>query len=226
MELKELKKTWDKLAPDKELDEEQIMGLLRKRTGNLIDRIDRNVRIGFVILFALILLFILDDLVFGPMLLEQVETDVKMPGWILFLSIFSNTLVVITFIYFVSQYYRVKKSCDLACNLRETLLKIIETLRIYQRLFYLALIILTISMGLQFISGLYSGMHEGIERNGVLLAEVPLGKWILVFVIGLAVLLFIVGGIYLLMRWGFRRLYGNYICKLKKNLKELDEIDN
>lgn len=226
MDLKDLKKTWDKLSPEQEMDENQIQGMLRKRTGNLIDRIDRNVRIGFIVLFVLILLFILDDFVFGPMLIEQVGSSVEMPGWLLFLSIFATTLIVITFIYFVIQYYRVKKSCDISCNLRETLVKIIGTLRIYQRLFYLALIILTISMSVQFISGIYSGMYEGIKEKGILLADVPFGKWVLLVVIGLVVLLLTVGGIYLLMRWGFRRLYGNYISKLKENLKELDEIDN
>ncbi len=226
MELKDLKKTWEQLSSRKELDEDQIREMLRHRTSNLIDRIDRNVRIGFVVLFVLIVLFILDDFVFAPMLLKEVSADIVIPGWLMFTSIFANTLIITTFIYFVIQYYRVKKSCDISCNLKETLVKIIGTLRIYKRLFYLALIILTISLILQFISGLFTGMHEGLEQKGVLLADVPLGKWFLVAVIGLIVLIITVGGIYLLMRWGFRRLYGNYISKLKQNLSELNEIDN
>ncbi|WP_372949527.1 hypothetical protein [Mariniphaga sp.] len=226
MELKDLKKTWEQLSSRKELDEDQIREMLRHRTSNLIDRIDRNVRIGFVVLFVLIVLFILDDFVFAPMLLKEVSADIVIPGWLMFTSVFANTLIITTFIYFVIQYYRVKKSCDISCNLKETLVKIIGTLRIYKRLFYLALIILTISLILQFISGLFTGMHEGLEQKGILPADVPLGKWFLVAVIGLIVLIITVGGIYLLMRWGFRRLYGNYISKLKQNLSELNEIDN
>ncbi len=49
-----------------------------------------------------------------------------------FVSIFANTLIVLTFIFFVVQYYKVKKNCDISCNLKETLVKIISTLRIYQ----------------------------------------------------------------------------------------------
>lgn len=226
MELRDLKRTWDQLSSRKELDEDQLREMLRRKTGNLIDRIDRNIRIGFVVLFVLIFLFILDDFVLAPMLIKEVGTDLEIPKWLVFLSIFSNTLIITTFIYFVVQYYRVKKSCDISCNLKETLTKIIETLRIYKRLFYLALIILTISMILQFVSGMFTGMNQGLQEKGILLADVPFGKWVLVLLIGLAVLVVTVGGIYLLMRWGFRRLYGNYISKLKQNLRELNEIDN
>lgn len=226
MELRDLKRTWDQLSSRKELDEDQLREMLRRKTGNLIDRIDRNIRIGFVVLFVLIFLFILDDFVLAPMLIKEVGTDLEIPKWLVFLSIFSNTLIITTFIYFVVQYYRVKKSCDISCNLKETLTKIIETLRIYKRLFYLALIILTISMILQFVSGMFTGMNQGLEEKGILLADVPFGKWVLVLLIGLIVLAVTVGGIYLLMRWGFRRLYGNYISKLKQNLRELNEIDN
>jgi uncharacterized membrane protein len=120
----------------------------------------------------------------------------------------------------------VKRSCDISSNLKETLTKIIGTLRIYQRLFYLALLILTISMILQFVSGLFSGVHEGLEQSEILMADVPFGKWLLVAVVGLIVLIVTVGGIYFLLRWGFHRLYGNYISKLKQNLRELNEIDN
>lgn len=226
MELRDLKRTWDQLSSRRELDESQLREMLRKKTGNLIDRIDRNIRIGFVVLFVLIVLFILDDFVFAPMLIQEVGANVEIPGWLLFISIFANTLIFTTFIYFVLKYYRVKKQCDISCNLRETLVKIIETLRIYQRLFYLALVTLTISMGLQFISGMFTGMNKGLEEKGILLADVPFGKWVMVLLIGLAVLVTTVGGIYLLMRWGFHRLYGNYISKLKQNLRELNEIDN
>lgn len=226
MELKDLKKTWEQLSSRKVLDEDQLREMLRRRTGNLIDRIDRNIRIGFGILFGLIVLFILDDFVLGPMLIKGVGTDVEIPRWLMVTSIFANTLIIATFIYFVIQYHRVKKSCDISCNLKETLVKIIGTLRIYKRLFYLALIILTTSMVLQFVSGLFTGMHEGLEQREVLLTDVPLGKWVLVGIIGLTVLIITVGSIYLLMRWGFRRLYGNYISKLKQNLSELNEIDN
>lgn len=225
MELKDLKKAWQKVSSKEELDESQIEEMLRKRTSNLIERIDRNIKIGFGILFILIALFILDDFFFSPMLLENMGSDFEIPQWLNFLSIFTNALIFTTFIYFVVKYYRVKKSCDISCNLRETLVKIIKTLKIYQRLFYLALIFLSAAMTVSFITGLYDGMEETAADSGVLMSDIPLQILLLTILVGFVVLVLMVGGIFLLMRWGFRRLYGNYIHKLKNTLNELDEID-
>ncbi|MGM0620308.1 MAG: hypothetical protein ACQETJ_04625 [Bacteroidota bacterium] len=225
MELKDLKKAWQKVSSKEELDESQIEEMLRNRTSNLIERIDRNIKIGFGILFILIALFVLDDFFFSPMLLENMGSDIEIPRWLSFLSILTNALIFTTFIYFVVKYYRVKKSCDISCNLRETLVKIIKTLKIYQRLFYLALIFLSAAMTVSFITGLYNGMEESAADSGVLLSDIPLPMLLLTILMGFVVLVLMVGGIFLLMRWGFRRLYGNYIHKLKNTLNELDEID-
>lgn len=226
MELQDLKKTWGRMAKSKELDEGQIREMLRRRTDNLIDRINRNVRIGFVVLFVLIILFIADDFIVAPMLATQAEDFVQAPKWLVLLSIFSNTLIFMTFIYFAVKYYFVKKRCEIVCDLRETLRKIIATLHIYQRLFYLALITLSFAITLQFISGMYAGMAYDIETEGMRFSELPVDRLLLAAGVGLTVLVILVGGIYLLMRWGFRRLYGNYITMLKKTLQELDELDN
>ncbi len=226
MELNELKKTWDRISSDQELDEIQIREMLQRRTRNLIDRIDRNVRIGFIVLFILILLFILDDFIFAPVLMRGGDAGVRMPQWLVLLSIFSNMLIITAFIYFVVKYYRVRRMCIINCNLRETLIRIIETLRIYQRLFYLTLVILALALTLQFVTGMYSGIAYDIESQGLILSEIPFMKWLLVAGTGILVLVLSVGGIYLLMRWGFHKLYGNYIDKLKRALKELDEIDS
>ncbi|SHJ56962.1 hypothetical protein SAMN05444280_1233 [Tangfeifania diversioriginum] len=224
MELNDLKKAWQKMSSKEELNESQIEEMLRKHTSNLIERIDRNIKIGFGILFILIALFILDDFFFSPMLLESMGSDFEIPLWLNFLSIFTNALIFVTFIYFVVKYYRVKKSCDISCNLRETLVKIIKTLKIYQRLFFLALIFLSAAMTVSFITGLYNGMEESAADNGVLMSDIPLPMLLLTILVGFVVLVLMVGGIFLLMRWGFRRLYGNYIHKLKNTLNELDEI--
>ncbi len=226
MELKDLKKTWARLSSRKNLDEDQLREILRRRTGHLIDKIDRNVRIGFGVLFMFIVLFILDDFVFAPKLLNDVATGIDIPQWLMFLSVFANVLIIVTFVYFVIQYYKVKKNCDISCNLKETLVKIIGTLRIYQRLFYLALLIFSIAMVLQFISGMFLGAQVELHEKDMLFSDVAVGKWLVLFVLGLVVLGITVGGIFLLLRWGFHRLYGNYLDKLKQNLSELNEIGN
>jgi len=213
------------LDQGKQLDENQIRGMLEKRTDNLLDRIDRNIKIGFVVLFVLILVFALDDFIVSPLLLENVKGDFVVPGWLLFLGVFSNALIFTTFIYFVIKYYRVKQSCKMTCDLKETLIKIIDTLKIYQRLFYLALVTLLFAMASGLVTGLYKGFEASAEHQGVLFSEISPDKILMFSLLGLLILLITVGGFFLVLRWGFKKLYGNYIDKLKLNLRELMEIE-
>ncbi|MEN8117913.1 MAG: hypothetical protein ABFS16_13095 [Bacteroidota bacterium] len=224
MDLNDLKKTWNKLSSGRELDESQLREMLETRTKSLIERIDRNIKIGFLILFVLIVIFALDDFLLSPLMLENVSEELTIPRWLIFLGAFSNALIFITFIYFVIHYYRVKRSCDITCDLKDTLKKIINTLLLYQRLFYLALIALLFAMGSAFVTGMFEGFSAGVEDQGLNLSDIETGKIILVILIGLVILTLIVGGIFFFLRWGFRRLYGNYTQKLKLTLNELEEL--
>ena len=225
MDLKDLKKTWDKLSVGKDLNENQIKELLGKRTKTLIERIDRNIKIGFVVVFVLIFAFAFDDFFFSPLISKGVSENLEVPKWLLFLGVFSNTLLFTTFLFFVIKYYRVRRSCDVMCNLRETLLKIIDTLSIYRKLFYLAIITLLLAMGSGFVTGMYKGFLDGVQQKGVSLSDIQTGQLILPIFIGIVVLALLIGGFFLILRWGFRRLYGNYIDKLKLTLIELEEIE-
>ncbi len=226
MDLENLKKTWDKLPTEKQLDESQLRKMIGHRTKSLLERIDLNIKIGFGILFVLIVIFALDDLILSPILMKEFGENLDIPGWVLFISVFSNFLIITTFIYFVIKYYRVKKSCDMNCNLKETLVKIINTLQIYQTMFYLALAAFLLAIGTGFVTGMYKGFLDGVQEKGMVLAEVQGDKIALVVLIGLFILILITGLVFFFLRWGFRKLYGNYIHKLKLTLRELQEIED
>lgn len=226
MDLENLKKTWDKLPSENQLDEDQLRKMLGKQTKSLIDRIDLNIKIGLVILFVLILIFALDDFLISPLMIESLNENISVPGWLLFLGVFSNALILTTFIYFVIKYYRVKKSCDTVCDLKETLKKIIGTLQIYQIMFYTALATLLVAIGLGLITGMYTGSTEKVNQRGIPISEVDTGGLIATIFIELVILVILVGGIFILLRWGFRKLYGNYLEKLKLTLMELQEIED
>lgn len=226
MDLENLKKTWDKLPTEKQLDENQLMKMIGHRTKSLLERIDLNIKIGFGILFVLIVIFALDDLILSPILMEEFGENLDIPGWVLFISVFSNLLIITTFIYFVIKYYRVKKSCDMNCNLKETLVKIINTLQIYQTMFYLALVTFLLAIGTGFVTGMYKGFLDVVQEKGMVLAEVQGDKIALVVLIGLFILILITGLVFFFLRWGFKKLYGNYIQKLKLTLRELQEIED
>ena len=224
MELTDLKNTWSKLSSNRELNEEQLKAMLGKRSKNLIERVERNIRIGFIFLFALIIIIALDEFIVTPIMMEKVNLIV--PNWIIILGIFSNTLIFTTFLFFAIKYYLVKRSCDETCDLKDTLKKIIDTLNLYQRLFHLALISLTFTMALGFITGLYQESVTELESQGIQFSEIQFDQLFLEIIIGMVFLVVAVGGIFILLRWGFRRLYGNYYHKLKQTLKELNEIED
>lgn len=226
MDLENLKRTWDKLPTEKQLDENQLLRMIGLRTKSLIEKIDRNIKIGFGILFVLIVIFALDDFILSPFLMKEFGENLDIPGWVLFISVFSNFLIITTFIYFVIKYYKVKKSCDMNCNLKDTLVKIIDTLKIYQTMFYLALMTFLLAIGTGFVSGMYKGFLEGVHEKGMVLAEVQGDKIALVVLIGLFILILITGLVFFFLRWGFKKLYGNYIQKLKLTLRELHEIED
>ncbi|WP_319479344.1 hypothetical protein [uncultured Draconibacterium sp.] len=225
MELNELKKTWSKMAPSKELDENQLNTMLSNRTSSLIDRIDRNIKIGFVVLLGLILLFTFDDFIFSPETIDKYYSEMPIPNWVLFLAVFGNVLIVTTFLYFVVKYYRVKRQCDVACDLKDTLKKIIETLILYQRLFYLALASILLSMASAFTTGMYEGLNHNAELQGLQFNDIETSKLILAVLISVIIVVLFGGAIFFFLRWGFRKLYGNYIKKLKATLHELEELN-
>jgi hypothetical protein len=226
MDLENLKKAWEKLPTEKQLDENQLMRMIGHRTKSLIETIDRNIKIGVGILFVLIVIFAIDDLILSPVLMKEFGENLDIPGWVIFISVFSNFLIITTFIYFVIKYYRVRKSCDMNCNLKESLIKIIATLKIYRTMFYLALVTFLVAIGTSFVTGMYRGFLDGVQEKGMVLAEVQGDKIALVVLIGLFILILITGLVFFFLRWGFRKLYGNYIHKLKLTLQELQEIDD
>lgn len=220
MDIKNLQKVWNQLssvsASNKELGDKEILEILNKRTKSTIERIERNIRIGSVILFLIIVFLIINDFLVSPHLLHGIDQHLDIPVWLNVLDISVNSLIVILFVLFVFRYFQVKKSCVGVCDLRNTLIKIIRILTIYRRLFGLALIIFLFSSGSGFIAGLY----EGITLHNVPGRNLPV-----VIFFGILVLAIITGGLFLFLRWGFRRLYGNYLDRLKLNLNELDELD-
>lgn len=223
MDLNDLKKTWAKMPVGKELDETQLHEMLGGRTKSLIERIDRNIKIGFVLLFGFMILVLLDG-VFSSYMMKKFESDLIIPKWVVYIDVFSELLIFSTFIYFAIKYTLVKRKCDISCNLKETLKRIIDTLNIYQRLFYFALFAFLVTGIIEFVTGLQQGFDAGLQREGIQFSDIETSKLIIAGVISLVILILFVGGIFLLLHWGFRKLYGNYILKLRDTLFELEEL--
>ena len=109
MDLKDLKSAWDAYSSQEvdkhRLGRENLRELLKKRSRTIVDRIDRNIRIGMVVVMAFIVYILLDYLFlsvfYSKMIIKEV---VNSPQWLFGLDVFSNVLIITTYLYFVIRY--------------------------------------------------------------------------------------------------------------------------
>ncbi len=224
MDLMDLKSAWNTYSSQEankhHLGKETINEMLRNRTNTLVERIDRNIRIGIGILLAYIAYIIIDDLYLSKILIKE---PLHYPSWMIPLDIFSNTLIITTYLFFVICYLKIKRNFSVDLHLKEFLTGILDTLKTYRRLFYLAVIILLINIIVSFAAGLYEGVKYSTGNASGGLENLSTSKIILIIGVGLAVLIPIIAGTFFLLRWGFNKLYGRYLVSLNETLKELDE---
>ena len=224
MDLNDLKSAWNTYSSQEankhHLGKETINEMLRNRTNTLVERIDRNIRIGIGILLAYIAYIIIDDLYLSKILIKE---PLHYPSWMIPLDIFSNTLIITTYLFFVICYLKIKRNFSVDLHLKEFLTGILDTLKTYRRLFYLAVIILLINIIVSFAAGLYEGVKYSTGNASGGLENLSTSKIILIIGVGLAVLIPIIAGTFFLLRWGFNKLYGRYLVSLNETLKELDE---
>ena len=226
MDLNDLKSAWNTYSSQEadkhHLGKETINEMLRNRTNTLIERIDRNIRIGIGILLAYIAYIIIDDLYLSKILIKE---PLHYPSWMIPLDIFSNALIITTYLFFVIRYLKTKRNFSVDLHLKEFLTGILDTLKTYRRLFYLAVIILLINMIVSFAAGLYEGVKFSTGNATGGLEYLSTSKIFLIIGVGLAVLIPMIAGTFFILRWGFNKLYGRYLVSLNETLTELDETE-
>ena len=227
MDIKDLKTAWDQYSSQEvdkhRLEQESINELLKNQSKSLVQRIDRNTRIGMVILLVFIGYTLVDDLYFSKIL---ITAPMKYPSWLVPIDVFSNVLIVTTYLFFMLRYLRIRRNFSADTQLKDLLTGILETLRTYRRIFYLAVIILLINIIVSFTAGIY----QGIKFNTVVVNEdsikLSLSRILMIIGVSLAVLIPLISLIFFLLHKGFNNLYGRYLLKLNETLKELDESAN
>lgn len=223
MELKDLKSAWAAYSSQEvdkhRLGKENIHELLKTRTKTLVERFNRNIKIGMFLLGTYIAYVIIDYLFLSSYLLKiLIHMNVEYPKWLEPLGVFSTTLIVLTYLFFVIRYLKIKQNFSPDTQLRNFLIGIHDTLVNYRRMFYLAVIILLIDITINFAAGVYKGLQQqaSLETSKIL---ITIGISLLIIISTVALLFF-------LLRWGFNKLYGRYLIKLNETLLELDESGN
>ncbi len=220
MDIKDLKNAWNQISAgtsDREqLTDKKIRELLSTRTANLMERIDKNIRWGFAFLFLTITVIMIWDFFLVKNAGLQIEQHMSIPAWVSILDRGINILIFMLFLLFVIRYHYIRRKCVEGCSLRQELIKVIKVLTTYKRLFGLALVIFLLASATGYIAGFY----KGISVQGQTGAYLPIA-----IVLGVVILFLLTLFLFLLLRWVFRKLYGNYLDQLQKTLRELDELD-
>ncbi len=218
MKIKELRKAWDQLSTESQersfLNEDQIRDLLGKQSKNLIERTDFNIRTLFlIVIFVFSGLLIYDILLITGMVAAGSERND--PGWYTFTGLIVHLLIIGLFTAFTISYFHVRRQHSEGDDLRNSLFKIIRILSFYRKLFTILLAVYILDAAASFTQGFVDQINSYHKTEGVPVSELISG-------IFLAFLL--AGSLFLLLRWAFRKIYGNYLQGMKNTLKELDEL--
>jgi hypothetical protein len=220
MGIGDIQEAWSRLSADSSgkrmLNEEQIRNMLGKRSRNLMERIDLNIRIGFFVLLVIIIAIFSYDIVHSSGKFISGQNNIEIPGWLLILDLITNILILGIFVTFFIHYFKTRRLCRNNCDLRHALLKVIGILTLYQRLFTVTLVIIMLSSATGFVAGYYTSIHNNQTSEGFLIPVIAIGVLLIALLTWL---------LFLLFRWIFRRIYGNYLSQLRETLAELDELE-
>jgi hypothetical protein len=148
------------------------------------------------------------------------------PQWLSPIDFLSTALIVTTYLFFAIRYIKVKRSFTIDRQLKDLLEGIIETVKTYQRLFYLAVVIFLVNMIAGFAAGFYQGIKFTADTMNGGFQNLPTSKILQLFGMGLLFLIPLVLFSFFILRWGFNKLYGKYLESLTSTLAELDESEN
>lgn len=230
MELKDLKSAWDTYSSQEmdkhRLGKESIHELLKNRTQSLVDRIDRNMRIGMAVLGIYIAYLLVDYLFltayFSKIIIHEV---IEYPKWLEPLDVFSTALIITTYLFFIIRYLKIRRSFSIQLQLKDLLLGIQETLKTYRRMFYLAVVILMINITVSFTAGVYQGLKFKADAVSGGIINLTTSQTLKIIGVSLLIIVPMIAFSFYVLRWGFNKLYGRYLQSLGNTLKELDESE-
>jgi hypothetical protein len=231
MELMDLKSAWDTYSSQEmdkhRLGKESIHELLKNRTQSLVDRIDRNIRIGLAVLLIFIAYVLIDSFFLADYLSKIiVNRVVEYPRWLAPIDSFSVVLIVTTYLFFVIRYVKIKRGLSIHVQLKDLLMGIRETLKTYQRLFYLVVVVLLLNMVVGFAAGFYEGLKIQADLVSGGIINLTTNQTLKIIGISLLAIFLMISLSFYVLRWGFNKLYGRYLVKLDETLLELDESEN
>ena len=160
---------------------------------------------------------------FSKIIVHQV---VEYPKWLIPIDFFSVVLIVTTYLFFVIRYLKIKRGFSIHVQLKDLLMGIRETLKTYQRMFYLAVVVFLLNMMVGFAAGFYEGLKIQADAINGGIINLTTNQTLKIVGISLLAIIVVNAFLFFVFRWGFNKLYGQYLKKLDETLEELDESEN
>ncbi len=228
MELDELKKAWGEFNTKNEhkLSEGDFSKMLNKKTTDLSERVGRNIRIGIGIVMAWIALGFTIDFLATPMLEKTMNKPYMtspLIDWSLAAEMLIYLLIALAIIIFFVRYRKLEKTNICNGQLRNRLIRLINIIKSYKRMFYVILVVVLLYVVVTFSLGFFMEYNYQLSEKGIDPEQLgTLSKTIMILTFGVAVSI-ILSVYYLLFNIFFKRLYGRHLKQLQTTLKELDE---
>lgn len=221
MELEELKNLWDKKNDphSNKLEDEHILPLLKKKREDIFSQLNRSILISVGIIGIIILYNVLVN-IFTP---QKYLEAVPYINFISYIEFLLDVFFVIIFLNFLWTYSKIKKIEIADEHLKSILEKVLFALKSFKRTYYFGLFIAIPSFSIIFSYGMYYGIVLRLAEQGKTITELPYQKFIFMIFICSSIILAFTIGTYLLSKWLFKRLYGNYLSIIEQDLKELKE---
>lgn len=221
MELEELKNLWDKKndSESNNLDDEDLLPLLKKKTHDIFSHLNRSILISIGIIGLIIAYYLLVNYLVPQKLYENIPYVYIFS----YVELILDAFFILIFFNFCWTYSKIKKIDIAEENLKSILEKVLFALKTFKRSFYYGFFVFMPSLSLSFSYGMYYGVHLGLAEKGKSVDEVSFWKIVFIIFLCVLILILITGGVYLLSRWIFKKLFGNYLSLIETDLKELQE---
>jgi hypothetical protein len=230
MDLDKLKSTWEKVSTETQkrdmLPEEEFRKILNKKTLDISAKIRRNIKIGLSIVIIWVLASITLNYIATPLLDKFFNSQSQKSDFILITFILDFCIyafIIISIILFWRRYNSIEKSNKPISSLHDRILRKLEILNSYRKMFYIFLIIVLVYVFAAFTTGFLLGYQHEAEATNFALSKLDPAALIIIllaYILSAGIILLIY---YFFFNLFFKRLYGRYIIQLKETLAELNE---
>lgn len=222
--LKELWKEINQSTEDQpKFSEDQVKVLLEGKANDIFTKISKNLTIGMGLLglYVLLVIYGLYKVNFSE---DGLVEAMQLSSWYIGLDLVVDCSIIISFIYFFMSFRKLKTNSISGNKLKDTIKSAIKILTSYRRFFYYIVAVTVASGIVGFIIGAKYGISKAEKELGAKLTENPNTEIIMMVLLVLFGLIFF--GVLIFIVWFvFKKLYGNYIEKLRDCYDELIETE-